>query len=301
VAKDRQRAGGKPPARRSQDRAPAPKSPSGQGRYVYGANPVLEALRARPEQVEHLYFAEGMVSARASAEILSRARDAGVRVEKVVRERLSALADGGVHQGVVAELREYDYAELPDVLEHAQASGEPPLVVVLDGIQDPQNLGAIIRSAHALGAHGVVIPKDRAAQMTGAVAKASAGAVEHTRIARVTNLSRALEELKEAGLWTVAADPEGTEELWKARLDGPLAVVVGAEGPGVREGVLKHCDFRVRIPMSGEVASLNASVSAAVLIYEVARQRALGAGASKQAAPVRRKPADTSESEDAED
>lgn len=244
-----------------------------QQRYVYGVNPVLEALRAKPEEVERLYLVEGQLGARAAGELLSRARDAGIRVEKVTRERLASLAEGGVHQGVVLELRGFTYAELSDVLDAAKASGTPPLVVVLDGIQDPHNLGAIIRSAHALGAHGVVIARDRAVQVTGTVAKASAGAVEYTRIARVVNISRALEELKEAGLWVAAADVEATEPMWSARLDGPLALVVGAEGAGVREGVLKHCDFRLRIPMGGQVGSLNASVSAGILLYEVARQR----------------------------
>ncbi|MFL5346496.1 MAG: 23S rRNA (guanosine(2251)-2'-O)-methyltransferase RlmB [Hyalangium sp.] len=251
-------------------------------RHVYGVNPVLEALRVRPDEMERLYITEGQLGSRAAAEILSRARDAGIRVERVVRERLATLADGGVHQGVVAELRGFHYAELQDVLEAAQESGQPPLIVVLDGIQDPHNLGAIIRSAHALGAHGIVMGKDRAVPVTGVVAKASAGAVEHCPIARVVNISRALEELKEAGVWVAAADPEAKEPLWKARLDGPLAIVVGAEGAGVREGVLKHCDFRLRIPMAGQVGSLNASVSAAVLLYEAARQR--GGGVSDRAA-----------------
>lgn len=245
-------------------------------RHVYGVNPVLEALRVRSDEVERLYITEGQLGSKAAAEILSRARDAGIRVERVTRERLASLAEGGVHQGVVAELRGFQYAELPDVLAAAEASGRPPLIVVLDGIQDPHNLGAIIRSAHALGAHGVVIGKDRAVPVTGLVAKASAGAVEHCPIARVVNISRALEELKEAGVWVAAADVEATEPLWKARLDGPLAIVVGAEGAGVREGVLKHCDFRLRIPMAGQVGSLNASVSAAILLYEVARQRGMG-------------------------
>ncbi|AGC44836.1 RNA methyltransferase [Myxococcus stipitatus DSM 14675] len=242
-------------------------------RHVFGVNPVLEALRARPDEVERLYVVEGQLAARASGELLSRAREAGVRVEKVSRERIAAMADGGVHQGVVLELRGFKYADLEDILDAAKASKKPPLVVVLDGIQDPHNLGAIIRSAHALGAHGVVIAKDRAVQVTGTVAKASAGAVEHCLVARVVNISRALEELKEAGLWVAAADVGATEPMWSARLDGPLALVVGAEGPGVREGVLKHCDHRLRIPMTGQVGSLNASVSAGVLLYEVARQR----------------------------
>lgn len=251
-------------------------------RYVYGVNPVLEALRARPDEVERLFVLEGQLGSRAAAELLSRARDAGIRVERVGRERLASLADGGVHQGVVAELRGFHYAEVADLLDAAQASGRPPLVVVLDGIQDPHNLGAIIRSAHALGAHGVVIGKDRAVSVTGVVAKASAGAVEHCPIARVVNISRALEELKEAGVWVAAADPDSKEPLWGARLDGPLALVVGAEGAGVREGVLKHCDFRLRIPMAGQVGSLNASVSAAILLYEVARQRGGGLSAGKR-------------------
>ena len=245
-------------------------------RWVYGVNPVLETLRGRPEVVERLWLAEGELRASAAAEIFNRAKEAGVRVEKVPRERLTSMAGRGVHQGVVAEVRALEYADLEDVIEKGQASDEPPLVVVLDGIQDPQNLGAIIRSAHALGAHGVVIAKDRAAGLTGVVAKASAGALAHCPVARVVNLSRALETLHEAGLWRVAADPTGNETIWDAKLDGPLAVVVGGEGAGIREGVLKHCDFRVQIPMLGKVGSLNASVSAALLLYEVTRQRAHG-------------------------
>ncbi len=242
---------------------------------VFGINPVLEQLRARPEGAEQLYLAEGMVPKAQAAEILSRARDAGLKVQKLPRERLHALAGGGVHQGVVLEVKEFEYLELPDLIDAARADegGRPPLIVLLDGIQDPQNFGAILRSAHALGAHGVVIPKDRAVGVTGAVLKASAGAAAHTPVARVTNLSRALEELKEAGFWIAAADPEGNQALHEAKLVGALALVVGAEGPGVRKGVLEHCDFRLRIPMSGEVASLNASVSAALLLYEVQRQR----------------------------
>ncbi|MEW6431787.1 MAG: 23S rRNA (guanosine(2251)-2'-O)-methyltransferase RlmB [Myxococcota bacterium] len=240
---------------------------------IFGINPVLEALRARPESLERLYVVHGAVNQRVAGEIFSRARDAGLRVETVDRERLARLAGGGVHQGVAAEVREFEYVELAELIEQAKASDRPPLVVVLDGIQDPHNLGAIIRTAHAFGAHGVVIMKDRAAGVTGVVVKASAGATAHCPVCRVTNLSRALEALKEAGLWTVAADPGGDQDLWQSRLDGPLAVVVGAEGAGVRKGVLGHCDFRVRIPMVGQVASLNASVSAGVLLAEIARQR----------------------------
>lgn len=258
----------------SRRRSPSPSKSSNPGeRFVFGVNPVLEVLRARPEQVETLFVSDGHLPRGAAAELLSRARDAGVRVQRVPRERLATLADGGVHQGIVAEVRSFIYAELDDLLARAAASERPPLLVTLDGIQDPQNLGAIIRSAHALGAHGVIIPKDRAASVTGAVARASAGAIEHCPVARVTNLSRALEELKGKGIWIAAADPDGPESLYDAGLDGPLALVIGGEGPGVRRGVLEHCDFRLRIPLLGQVASLNASVAAAIFLYEVARQR----------------------------
>jgi 23S rRNA (guanosine2251-2'-O)-methyltransferase len=242
--------------------------------YLFGLNPVLEALRASPDIVERIYLAEGAASARVAGELLARATEGGIRVDRVDRERLSRLAEGGVHQGVVAEVREFKYLELEALIELAASAGVPPLLVLLDGIQDPHNLGAIVRSAHALGAHGVVLMKDRAASVTAAVMKASAGAVSHTPIARVTNLSRAIEALKEAGYWTVALDPEGDRSPWGARLDGPLAMIVGAEGAGVRKGVLGHCDFRLRIPMAGQVDSLNASVSAGVLLYEIVRQRA---------------------------
>lgn len=243
---------------------------------IFGVNAVLEALRADAQRVERLYLADGALSPRLAGELLSRASSAGLRVDRVDRERLSRLAEGGVHQGVVAEVRELDYLELGALIALAGSRPGPPLLVLLDGIQDPHNLGAIIRSAHALGAHGVVVPKDRAVGVTPTVVKASAGATAHTPIARVTNLSRALEELKEAGYWSVVADPGGDRELHALALDGPLAVVVGAEGEGVRKGVLAHCDFRARIPMMGQVASLNASVSAAILLYEIARQRATG-------------------------
>jgi 23S rRNA (guanosine2251-2'-O)-methyltransferase len=240
---------------------------------IFGINPVLEALRARPGSIERLYVVDGGVNPRVAKELFSRARDARVRVETVDRERLLRLSEGGVHQGVAAKVRDFGYLSFEALVAQAKASDRPPLVVLLDGLQDPHNLGAIIRSAHAFGAHGVVVMKDRAAGITGAVVKASAGAIAHCPVSRVTNLSRAIEALKEAGLWVVAADPEGDQTIWQAKLEGPLAVVVGAEGGGVRKGVLGHCDHRVRIPMVGQVASLNASVSAGVLLAEIARRR----------------------------
>lgn len=241
---------------------------------IFGINPVLEALRANAKGIERLYLVEGSLNARIAGEVLTRAREAGLRIERVDRDRLTHLAQGGVHQGVAAEARDFEYETLPGLLQKARAADQKALLVFCDGIQDPQNLGAIIRSAHAFGAQGVVVMKDRAVGVTGAVVKASAGATALCAVAQVVNLSRALEEAKEAGLWSVAADPEGSSDIWRAPLTGPLALVLGAEGAGVRKGVLSHCDFRVRIPMSGQVASLNASVSAGIMLAEIARRRA---------------------------
>ena len=239
-------------------------------RIVFGVNPVLEALRAHPDQVERILLAEG-AKPHALAEIQSRARTARVRVETLPRARLDSAAEGGVHQGVVAEVAEFRYVELEDLLEPREA---PPLIVLLDGIQDPHNLGALIRSAHAFGANGVVIPQDRAAGVTGVAVKASAGATEHCPVARVVNLSRAVEQLKEANIWTAAAVVDGDTLPWQLDLKGPSALVIGAEGKGVRPLVAKTCDHRVRIPMAGSLGSLNASAAGATLLYEAVRQRA---------------------------
>jgi 23S rRNA (guanosine2251-2'-O)-methyltransferase len=240
---------------------------------IYGVNPVLEALKGKPDSVERIAIAEGAVTQRVAGDIMARAKAAKIKVELVDRDRLDRMTEGASHQGVAAEVKDFEYIGLAELIQKAKGSGRQPLVVLLDGIQDPHNLGAIIRSAHAFGAQGVVIMKDRAVQVTGVASKASAGAVSHCHVARVTNLSRAMEELKEAGFWTVAADPDGKDLAWATKLTGPLAVIVGAEGGGVRKNVLGHADFRVRIPMQGQVASLNASVSAGVLLYEIARQR----------------------------
>ncbi len=248
-------------------------------RYVYGINPALAVLRKHPEQVERVFIAQG---ARQSAmqEIVARARESGVRVDLADRDRLGTLSDGGVHQGVVVEVREYEYAEPEDLVAAARAANEAPLLVVLDGIQDPQNLGAIIRSALAFGAHGAVIAKDRATGVTGTVAKASAGAVEHLRVARVTNLAQSLAALKKDGLWIAAATPQGESLPSQVDLTGPMALVIGAEGVGIRRLVLEQADFRVRIPIRAAAGSLNASAAAAVMLYEASRQRqAAGTGA----------------------
>ena len=242
-------------------------------RAVYGMNPVRELLRARGEDLSELWLAEGSERGRAFADLARLARERGAKIREAPRQKLDRLAGTDRHQGVVAVVAEYRYRELEDLLEAARVAGEAPLLVVLDGIEDPQNLGAIIRSAHALGAHGVVIPKDRAASVTPAVAKCSAGAVEHCPVARVTNLAQTVERLKEARIWTVATDAEGSEDLSQVDLSVATALVMGSEGSGVRPLVRRTCDRIVRIPMKGKVSSLNASASAAIALYEAARQR----------------------------
>jgi 23S rRNA (guanosine2251-2'-O)-methyltransferase len=240
-------------------------------RYVYGIKPVLEALRAHGTDIEHVFIAQGNLDKGPAGEVFARARELGLRVQKVPREKLSSLSAGGLHQGVVAEIRQFSYSDLQDLIGSGEKADR--LIVVLDGIQDPNNLGAIIRSALAFGAQGVVLPKDRAAQVTGAVVKSSAGAVEHMPVARVVNISRALEELKQAGFWVAVLDLDGTQTPGEVSWTGPIALVVGSEGAGVRPGVLKHCDFRVRIPLSGKVSSLNASVAAGVALYQIGCSR----------------------------
>jgi 23S rRNA (guanosine2251-2'-O)-methyltransferase len=242
-------------------------------RFVYGVNPVLEALKAHPTDVVRVMLERGKEGRRSQGadRVAQAAAQAGIRVEDVPQGDLAHRSRSGVHQGVGAELAEFRYAELEDVL--AQVSGSA-LLLLLDGVTDPQNLGALIRSAHAFGAHGVVVPKDRAAGITAASFKAAAGALEHCRLARVTNLARTLEHLKQTGIWTVALAGDGDKELGEVDLTAPAALVLGSEGSGVRPLVRKTCDHVARIPMAGQVASLNVAAAGAVALYEVARQRA---------------------------
>lgn len=245
-------------------------------RTVHGVNPVRELLRAGGDAAE-LWVADGAERGRLG-EILRLAREAGVRLREAPRQKLDRLAGTDRHQGVVAVVADYRYRELDELLDAARGKGEPPLLVLLDGIEDPQNLGAIIRSAHALGSHGVVIPKDRAVGITATAAKASAGAVEHCPVARVTNLVQAMDSLKESGVWIAGLAADGDADLASLDLTGPTAIVVGSEGQGIRRLVRERCDHAVRIPMSGEIGSLNASSSAAICLYEAARQRRRGRG-----------------------
>lgn len=241
-------------------------------RVIYGVNPVRELLRSGAEGLSELWLAEGSGSA-GGGEIERLARSVAAKVRAAPRGKLDRLAGTDRHQGVVAVVADYTYREVGDLLQIAHDRGEPPLLVVLDGVEDPQNLGAIIRSAHALGAHGVIVPRDRAAGITAAAAKASAGAVEHTAVARVTNVAQTVEALKKDGVWSVATAAEATTDLEDVDLSGPTALIVGGEGHGVRPLVRKTADHLVRIPMSGKVGSLNASAAAAICLYEVARQR----------------------------
>ena len=243
-------------------------------RTVHGLNPVRELLRAGAEGIAELWLAPGGDRGRTFAELQRLAEAAGAKVRDAPRPRLDRLAGTDRHQGVVAVVADYRYRELGELLEVARAAAEPPLLVLLDGIEDPQNLGAIIRSAHALGAHGVVIPRDRAAGVTAAVAKASAGAVEHCAVARVTNLARTVEELKEAGVWSVALAADGEAALPEVDLTDAHGAGDGSEGAGVRPLVRRTCDRVARIAMRGRLDSLNAAASAAIALYEAARQRA---------------------------
>src|SRR5574340_590167 len=243
-------------------------------RIVYGVNPVRELLRSGGEGVGELWLAEGGTRGASFAELERLGRAAHATVRAAPRAKLDRLAGTDRHQGVVAGVADFRYADLDQVLAAARESGRPPLLVVLDGVEDPHNLGAVIRSALALGAHGVVIPKDRAVGVTPAVAKASAGAVERCPVVRVTNVAKTLEALQGEGLWSVALAADGERALTEVDLTGPIALVLGSEGEGLRPLVRRSCDLTARIPMTGELDSLSVSASAAVALYEAARQRA---------------------------
>ncbi|MBI4758182.1 MAG: 23S rRNA (guanosine(2251)-2'-O)-methyltransferase RlmB [Chloroflexi bacterium] len=240
---------------------------------VCGRNAVREAL-GRPDRVKRVYLAEGARPEGLVAEIARLARSQGIAVEVRRRQELDRLAGPVAHQGVVAETRPYEYASLAEVLDGATAPGNVALLLVLDCLQDPQNLGSLLRTAEAVGAHGVVIPRQRAAGVTPAVERASAGAVEHLRIAQVANLTQALEAMKARGIWAAGLEKQAQSKPYDQvdwRL--PVALVVGSEGRGMSRLVREHCDFLVDIPMRGRVGSLNAAVAGSIVLYEILRQR----------------------------
>lgn len=237
---------------------------------IEGRHAVLEAFRSG-KSIDRLYVQENCKDGPLQA-ILKEAKQAGAVVSFVAKERLDQLSETGKHQGAIAVAAAYEYASVEDILARAAKKGEPPFVLLLDNIEDPHNLGAVIRTANLAGAHGVIIPKRRAAGLTAAAAKASAGAVNYTPVAKVTNLTAAIKELKKQGLWIVCADMDGTL-MYDLDLKGPIAAVIGGEGEGVSKLVKENCDFAASIPMKGEINSLNASVAAGVLAYEILRQR----------------------------
>ena len=239
-------------------------------RILEGRNPVLEAYRAG-RTIDRLMVQSGAMDGPIQS-ILREAKKAGTVVDFLPRERLDQISETGMHQGVIAYTAFCDYVEVEDILAAAKEKGEDPFLFLLDDIEDPHNLGAIIRTANLAGAHGVIIPKRRAAGVTATVARASAGAVNYTPIARVTNLANTIEALKKEGIWFACADMDG-EVMYKTNLTGPIGLVIGNEGSGVSRLVKEKCDYVVRIPMHGDIDSLNASVAAGVLAFEIVRQR----------------------------
>ena len=237
---------------------------------IEGRNAVLEAYRAG-KTIDKLYVQDGVKDGPIQS-IIREAKKQDTIVNFVSRERLNQMSEEGHHQGVIAHAAAYEYAEVEDILKAAEEKGEPPFIFLLDGIEDPHNLGAIIRTANLAGAHGVIIPKRRASSLTAVVAKTSAGALNYTPVAKVTNLAATIEELKEKGLWFVCADMNG-ELMYRLNLKGPVGLVIGGEGDGVGRLVREKCDMVASIPMKGNIDSLNASVAAGVLAYEIVRQR----------------------------
>ena len=237
---------------------------------IEGRNPVLEAFRSG-KTVDKLFVLDGCQDGPIKS-ITREARKQDTIIHYVSKERLDQMSETHTHQGVIAICAAYKYAEVEDILEAARQKGEAPFIFLLDGITDPHNLGAIIRTANLAGAHGVIIPKNRAVGLTATVARTSAGAINYTPVAKVTNLGKTIEELKKQGLWFVCADMGG-EVMYRLNLKGPIGLVIGNEGDGVSRLVREKCDYIASIPMHGDIDSLNASVAAGVLAYEIVRQR----------------------------
>lgn len=237
---------------------------------IEGRNAVLEAFRSG-KCVDKLFILDGCQDGPVRT-IAREARKHDTIVKFVPKERLDSMSETGAHQGVIAQVAAYDYSTVEDILKKAEDKGESPFIILLDNIEDPHNLGAIIRTANLAGAHGVIIPKHRAVGLTATVAKTSAGALNYTPVAKVANLGQTIDELKEKGIWFVCADMDG-EVMYRQNLTGPIGLVIGNEGNGVSRLVKEKCDFTTAIPMNGDIDSLNASVAAGVLAFEIVRQR----------------------------
>ena len=238
--------------------------------YIEGRNAVLEAYRSG-KTIDKLYVLDGCQDGPVKS-ITREAKKHDSIIHYVTKERLDQISETGKHQGVIAVSAAYAYAEVEDILKAAEEKGEPPFIIILDGIEDPHNLGAILRTANLAGAHGVIIPKRRAVGLTPTVAKTSAGAINYTPVAKVTNISNTIKELKERGMWFVCADMGGTK-MYDLNLTGSIGLVIGNEGEGVSKLVKENCDMIASIPMKGDIDSLNASVATGVLAYEIVRQR----------------------------
>ena len=238
--------------------------------YIEGRNAVLEAYRSG-KTIDKLYVLDGCQDGPVKS-ITREAKKHDSIIHYVTKERLDQISETGKHQGVIAVSAAYAYAEVEDILKAAEEKGESPFIIILDGIEDPHNLGAILRTANLVGAHGVIIPKRRAVGLTPTVAKTSAGAINYTPVAKVTNISNTIKELKERGMWFVCADMGGTK-MYDLNLTGSIGLVIGNEGEGVSKLVKENCDMIASIPMKGDIDSLNASVATGVLAYEIVRQR----------------------------
>ncbi len=236
-----------------------------------GVNSIMEAMRGK-RKIHKIYIQEGRLGKRIE-ELLQTAKKKGIYWQQVDKQRLDQMYTTANHQGVVAIVDSYEYSSVDEILEKAALIGQEPFILILDGMEDPQNLGSIIRTAECAGVHGIVIPQHNSSEVTTAVVRASAGAVEHMLVARETNLVNCIKYLKEKGLWVVGADIEGSSDYFNCKLPSPTAIVIGGEGQGIRRLVRQNCDILVKIPMMGLVSSLNASVAASIIVYEVVRQR----------------------------
>ncbi|NLK98851.1 23S rRNA (guanosine(2251)-2'-O)-methyltransferase RlmB [Defluviitalea saccharophila] len=238
--------------------------------HLEGRNAVLEALKSERD-IDKILIQQGNTEGSIK-KIIAEAKNRGIVIQTVAKSKLDELSETKKHQGVIAFVSAHKYAQVEDILKNAEEKGEKPFIIILDGITDPHNLGAIIRTANISGAHGVIIPKRRSAGLSAVVAKASAGAIEYVPVAKVTNIARTIEDLKAKGVWIACADMDG-ENMYQTDLKGAIALVIGNEGEGVSRIVKEKCDFIVKIPMYGQITSLNASVAAGVLMYEVVRQK----------------------------
>lgn len=241
---------------------------------IEGRNPIMEALKSGRE-IDKILIAKG-TEGGSLIKILGKAKDKGIPIQYVERQKLNEMSQSSAHQGIIALVAAYDYVHFEDIIEIANSKGKDPFILILDEIMDPHNLGSIMRTANAVGVDGIIIPKRRSVGLTATVAKSSAGAIEYVPVAKVSNIAQTIERIKEKGIWIAGADMSGAKEHYNTDLRGPLALVIGNEGEGISRLIKEKCDFLVKLPMVGEVSSLNASVAAAVLMYEVFRQRTIG-------------------------